>query len=142
MSIIESIAEQRIRAAIENGDFQNLAGEGKPLCWPEDDLAPEDQRLAYHLLRQNGFSLPWIEDGIKIRQEISRFQQSLLRVLDQPPYRQAELDPIKEDLKRLNQRIIDYNRIVPLERLQLPVLNFNRELERTKKGHPTSHSGW
>ena len=57
---MELIAEEKIREAIENGKFQGLAGEGKPLRSIDDDLAG-DNRMAFHVLRSNGFLPEWLE---------------------------------------------------------------------------------
>lgn len=52
--ILHLLAEQRILTALENGEFDNLPGKGKPL--PADDLSlvPPDRRTAYKLLRNAG----------------------------------------------------------------------------------------
>jgi hypothetical protein len=54
VDIITLIAERKIEEAMEEGFFQNLPGEGKPL--PEDDLAnlPPEIRLAARVLRSGG----------------------------------------------------------------------------------------
>ena len=41
-------------------------GKGKPLRLEDDSLEDPEWRMAYHMLREGGFSLPWIE----LRQEI------------------------------------------------------------------------
>ena len=59
--MLEFIAEQRIAEAIENGDFDNLPGAGKPLELDDDSLVPEELRLAYRILKNAGFVPPEIE---------------------------------------------------------------------------------
>ena len=53
----EKIVEQRIKEAMEKGEFDNLPGKGKPLPLEDDSQVPEDLRLAYKLLR-NADCLP------------------------------------------------------------------------------------
>ena len=51
------IAEERIRKAIENGELNNLPGQGRPLIFEDDRGVPEELRLAYKILR-NADCLP------------------------------------------------------------------------------------
>ena len=57
---MERLAEERIREAMEQGEFDNLRGVGKPLRRIDDDLAGDD-RLGLHVLRENGFLPEWLE---------------------------------------------------------------------------------
>ncbi len=59
--MLDFIAEQRIAEAIENGDFDDLPGSGKPLELDDDSLVPEELRLAYRVLKNAGFVPPEIE---------------------------------------------------------------------------------
>jgi hypothetical protein len=51
------LVEQRIKEAMEKGEFDNLPGKGKPLPLEDDSHVPEDLRLAYKLLK-NADCLP------------------------------------------------------------------------------------
>ena len=51
VGFIERIAEQRIEEAQRKGEFENLAGKGKPLELADYSSLPEDLRMAYHLLK-------------------------------------------------------------------------------------------
>lgn len=53
----EKIVEQRIKEAVEKGEFDNLPGKGKPIPLEDDSHVPEDLRLAYKLLK-NADCLP------------------------------------------------------------------------------------
>ncbi len=53
--------EDHIRRAIEEGKFDDLPGKGKPLKLEDDPFVDPEWRLAHHMLRCSGFSLPWIE---------------------------------------------------------------------------------
>lgn len=52
------IAEERIRQAQARGEFDGLPGEGQPLVFDEDPLAPEELRVAWRLLRGSGLVGP------------------------------------------------------------------------------------
>ncbi|MGE5842010.1 MAG: DnaJ family domain-containing protein [Deltaproteobacteria bacterium] len=53
----EKIVEERIKEAMERGEFENLPGKGKPIPLEDDSHVPEDLRLAYKLLK-NADCLP------------------------------------------------------------------------------------
>ncbi|MGH7888808.1 MAG: DnaJ family domain-containing protein [Candidatus Binatia bacterium] len=51
VGFIERLAEQRILEAQRKGEFENLAGKGKPLELTDYSSLPEDLRMAYHVLK-------------------------------------------------------------------------------------------
>jgi hypothetical protein len=64
----EKIVEERIRKAQKKGDFENLAGSGKPLKFNADLFIPEELRLAYKILKNADCVPPEIELKKEIRQ--------------------------------------------------------------------------
>ncbi len=78
MYLFEKIAEERIIAAMQRGEFADLPGAGKPL--PEEDLSfiPEDQRMAYRIIRNAGFLPPELE----LQQQIFVLEETLDREND------------------------------------------------------------
>ena len=62
------IAEQRIKEALERGEFDNLPGRGEPLKLEDDSNVPEDLRLAYKILKNADCLPPEIEAKKEIRQ--------------------------------------------------------------------------
>ena len=51
VGFIERLAEQRILEAQRNGEFDDLAGKGKPLQLEDHSSIPEELRMAYHVLK-------------------------------------------------------------------------------------------
>jgi DnaJ family protein C protein 28 len=124
--------EERIGEAIERGEFDHLSGKGKRIEWEENPFAPPEQQLAFHLLRSNGFTLPWIEvrrellaDLVQLRQRAVRLRQT--QAADS--WRKRERAKLQEQIEALNQRIRRYNISAPLARFQLPILDTEAELE-------------
>ena len=74
MGLIETIAENRIRAAQDEGLFSNLPGQGKPLNLEDDSGVPEDLRLTFKILRNAG-CLP-------VEMELSRQVHNLRQMLN------------------------------------------------------------
>ena len=64
---LESAIEDKIRQAIERGEFDDLEGKGKPLDLDAYFATPEDLRLAYSLLKSNQF----VPEEVEILKEIS-----------------------------------------------------------------------
>ena len=56
-----SLIDDIINEARDDGKFDNLTGEGKPLDLEENPYA-DDKQLAYKLLKDNDFTLPWIDE--------------------------------------------------------------------------------
>lgn len=84
IDLVAVIAEERIREAMERGEFDNLPGKGRPLDL--DDLAnvPEELRSAYRLLKNAGFVPPEVE----LRKEIARLEEQMAASAD-PTERRA-----------------------------------------------------
>jgi DnaJ family protein C protein 28 len=139
--------EEHIRRAMQEGKFDDLPGKGKPLHLDENPHEDEAWRLSYHLLREAGYSLPWIETIKEIEAEIEKARAALRRswewraaaLKQNQPYDlvQAEwqraVDDFSQKLISLNQRIRDYNLEAPNARFQRPLLKLERELEEIKR---------
>ena len=55
------IVEERIRSAQKKGEFENLAGSGKPLDLLDDQMVAEELRLTYKILKNADYLPPEIE---------------------------------------------------------------------------------
>ena len=67
MDTFRKLVEQKILDAIDNGEFDNLPGKGKPLA--PDDLrgVPDDLRLEYKILKNAGL----IPEELSVKKEIA-----------------------------------------------------------------------
>ena len=63
----DSIVEQKIQAAIKEGQFKNLPGYGKPLNLEDDSHVPEELRMSYKILKNAGVVPKEIELNVEIR---------------------------------------------------------------------------
>ncbi len=57
----DKIVEERIRRAQKKGEFENLAGSGKPLDLLDDQMVAEELRLTYKILKNADYLPPEIE---------------------------------------------------------------------------------
>jgi DnaJ family protein C protein 28 len=137
--------EELLRKAMAEGKFDNLPGKGKPLHLDETNPhADPEWELAYRMLKESGYSLPWIEIIREIEKDIELARKDLqiawqvhedaLVSSRSDNYVLAEWSraqaAFKDKLTALNKRIRDYNLQVPSMRFQRPGLNFERELEK------------
>jgi Domain of unknown function (DUF1992) len=113
----ESLIERQIRQAIDEGKFDNLPHQGKPLPNDENPYAGE-WGLAFHVLRNAGFAPPWIEADKEVRVLLARRDAILAR---------AAAEPALSESARRRDRLA-------LERL---VGEINRSIERLNAEAPT-----
>jgi DnaJ family protein C protein 28 len=139
--------EDAIRKAMEEGKFENLPGKGKPLRLEDNPLEDPEWRSAFRMLRNAGFSLPWIEDLREIQEAGEAARNALagtwswrLRAFAQgenPSLIEKEwgraVAAFHEKVQELNQRIRKYNLGVPADVFQKGPINAEREIERITK---------
>jgi len=66
-------ADEKIKEAIANGEFDNLPGKGKPLDRDAYFATPEHLRMGYSILKSAGI----IPEEIELLKQIERLKQSL-----------------------------------------------------------------
>ena len=98
MDIFAKIAEQRIREAIENGEFDNLKGMGKPLDLGDESWIPEDLRMAYRILKNSG-CLP---EELELRKEVLNLRE-LIDTIDDNKERVKKIRELNFKLLKLNE---------------------------------------
>ena len=76
----ESLIDQKIREAMEQGEFDNLSGKGAPIDLSENPFEDPDWRTAHRVLRNAGFALAWIEERKDIEFEIDAARNQLKSV--------------------------------------------------------------
>ena len=129
MSGFDQIVEEKIREAMEAGKFEKLAGKGKPLNLEENPYEPDGWGMAFRLIRQNGFSLPWIEVGMEIENErllAHRLLHSACRESGSEDCHNAHA-LFASRIETLNREIAQYNLRVPAEVFQRTLLDLENE---------------
>jgi hypothetical protein len=91
------IVEQRIKEALERGEFDNLQGQGEPLNLEDDSNIPEELRLAYRILK-NADCLP---PELELKKEIRKMDDLLENIPDE---REKYLQ-----MKKINYKIMQLN---------------------------------
>ncbi len=140
--------EEQIRRAIEDGEFDNLPGKGKPLHLDENPFEDPEWHLANKVLLDGGFTLPWIEKrkDIEVRLAAARaaLGQAWLRRSNalragqemgwiETQWRQAE-EVFRSGCSELNRLIFSYNLEVPTYQVQMLSIQVEREIQKIKSG--------
>lgn len=124
---IERLAEEAIRKAQEEGQFDDLPGKGRPL--PEEDLSmvPPELRMAFRILKNAGCLPPELEREREIHNAIE-----LLSTMADEQERYRQMQKLNLLIRKLNM-----SRRRPLD-LEMPELYYDRVVERVsvagKKG--------
>lgn len=117
LAFIEAIAEERIRAAQERGEFDALPGAGRPLNLDDDAHVPEELKLAWRVLKNAGCLPPELE----AEREINNAMELLSAMTDEAErYRQMQrlnlmVTRLNETRRRpilLEKNQVYYDRIV------------------------------
>ena len=137
--------DEIIRQAMQEGKIDGLPGKGKPLNLDQNPHQEPEWRVAHHLLKSGGFSLPWIDLWGEINENLQQARQSLARswTWQQGEYGgnssqqdwQSSISLFDERVQAINDQIRTYNLSVPNPRFQVPLVDTNQELNPiTEKG--------
>jgi DnaJ family protein C protein 28 len=136
--------DEQIRRAIEEGQFDDLPGKGKPLDLNQNPHEDPSWRMAFNMLRSSGHTLPWIETRKDIETAFEGVLKSLTRswtwrnlaLEDNQPYGliedewQRALKAFRDKIDDLNKRIFDYNLEVPSDQFKRRFIDLDREVEK------------
>ncbi len=115
------LADERIEKAMQEGQFENLEGKGKPISFEDDSMVPEDLRMAYKVLKNAGY----VPQEVRDRKEIQNIVEMLENCSDeQTRFRQ---------IKKLNMLVTRWNicRKTPIQ-LEKQQLYYEKMVERVE----------
>lgn len=131
---IINVVEQRIWHSMEEGQFENLPGKGKPLNLNTNPHADPAEDTLYRILSKNGCAPEWVELNKEIRTEVSEWRVSLKKAWtnkcsgDHSKWTE-KTEVLKMQMADINDKIFRYNLIVPFGR-QMFGLKWEKELDR------------
>lgn len=140
------VMDELIEEAMRAGVFDDLPGYGKPLKMTNNPYAPGTE-LAYQLLKDNNYTLPWIAERQQVLEEIAGFRADIGRIWlrYQAEYQPARSEMVRQSLRlgwgrylaywqdrieKINKRIADVNLKQPGEKLEILKLTLENELTR------------
>ena len=138
---------KQIQEAMERGDFKDLPGKGKPQQRDDNPYIPPAVRMVNQMLKDNGFAPRWIEIDKEIRAETEKTEKLIANIKGQRARLKAKprAQPLKRDairsafdlertqalktytlqLQQLNQKIQQWNLMMPLRDKQHPLHNLD-----------------
>lgn len=105
-----NVVEQRIWHSIEEGQFENLPGKGKPLKLDTNPHADPAEDTLYRILSKNGCAPEWVELNKEIRSRISEWRMSLKKAWankcsgDQSEWVESS-EALKSQLREINDKV-------------------------------------
>lgn len=141
----ESLVDQKIREAMEQGEFDNLSGKGQPLDLSENPFEDPEWRTAHRMLRSAGFAPAWIEARKDIDAELALARTDLARARlvlrnargtehqssAEARWERAE-ETFRSKVAELNRRINAWNLKAPSVAFQRTRIDVERELHSIK----------
>lgn len=122
MDRFESLVERRIREAMEDGDFDDLPGQGKPHDLGANPYEDPEWALAHRVLKNAGMAPAWIEE----RRDITAALEAARARFD----RDGDEGALAAEVARLNAHILSHNLKAPTTTWSLPGISLPAELER------------
>jgi DnaJ family protein C protein 28 len=126
MDIFRSIAERKILEAMQDGAFERLEGEGKPIDLAENPFEDPSLRMGHRLLRNHGFAPAWIEESRDIdtqRRALEAEERSLRAAAARGAEREwveRKTAELRERAAALNRRIANFNLVAPAAACKWP----------------------
>ncbi|GAV62921.1 DUF1992 domain-containing protein [Cephalotus follicularis] len=134
---IIDVVEQRIWHSMEEGQFENLPGKGKPLNLSTNPHADPAEDTLYRILSKNGFAPEWVELNKEIRNQISEWRFSLKNAWESrrdgghSKWSESS-ESLRVQLRDINDKVFRYNLIVPFGR-QMSGLKWEKELSHLEE---------
>jgi DnaJ family protein C protein 28 len=142
----ESLIDQKIREAMEQGEFDDLPGKGKPIDMSENPFEDPELRMAHRMLRNAGFAPSWIEERKDIDAEFELALQQLSRVWtvlqnaigtdNESGARlrwEKSLQLFRTQAGELNRRIKAWNLKVPAASFQRKLIDVAKEISQVER---------
>ncbi|TMW88656.1 hypothetical protein EJD97_018272 [Solanum chilense] len=134
---IINVVEQRIWHSMEEGQFENLPGKGKPLDLNTNPHADPAEDTLYRILSRNKCAPEWVELNKEIRDRVVEWRSALKRAwthqgsVDDSIWIEAS-ESLKLQIRDINNKVFRYNLIVPFGR-QMLGLKWEKEMDRLKE---------
>ncbi len=145
----EGAIEKQIREAIDRGEFEHLAGAGKPLDLSENPFTPAEWRLAYKILQDAGLAPDWIEQDKGIRRELSALaawfeQQARWQRKRRVKMKSLALEKMivereylaharEQTIAEYRERAAALNKVIDTFNLKAPIADLHRERIRVEE---------
>lgn len=141
------LVSKRVEEGMRRGLFDNLPGQGQPQRLQRDPFVPEEQQMAYNLMKKNQITPGWIGDRKAVlnaidalRTEMKAMGQAFLARAEQMGHEADKtllahewrlcVTNWEERVMLLNKQILNLNLSQPYHHLEVYKLRLNEELAR------------
>jgi len=100
----ERLIEEKIKEAMDRGEFDNLPGKGKPIDLEDYFATPEDMRVGHSILKNSGF----IPEEVQLFRDIESLRERLSECRDEDEKRRLK--------KKVDQEVLRLNLLVEQRR--------------------------
>jgi hypothetical protein len=136
------IVDEILSQAMQDGSFDNLPGQGKPLTL-NDSSRFEDPtwRMAHRIMKEHEVLPPWIAERKEISTKVEALRTALTQAWERrqkasaahftqaDKHWQRTCEEFAQSITRLNKRIFDYNLTAPLSQ-HLLTIDAAREISK------------
>ncbi|WP_240468741.1 DnaJ family domain-containing protein [Gracilibacillus sp. YIM 98692] len=106
LDLFTQLAEEKIKKAIEDGDFDHLEGNGKPQKLEDLSRVPEDMRMSYHMMKNSGY----LPEEVKLNKQMINIKDMI---------RACESDEKKQSLeKRLTEKELELKMVLEKRKIK------------------------
>lgn len=136
--------DEAIQNAMNNGEFDNLPGMGKPLPPERTSFEDPTMKLAYKIMKEHEVVPAWIAERREIVEKLEQARQTLKaawqwheqsRITDAHAatrYWQRAEGNFRSEAQRLNKRIFDFNLSLTITSQHLFQVDIDAELKRAQ----------
>lgn len=148
-----NVAGEQIEKAMQEGEFDNLRGEGKPFNFDDEKGVPEEWRLAYRIMKDNDITPEWIGLRKEIEQDIQQARKKLhsafqfyraeekrlaamtgtgvvIQQLEAKQVWRKAQSGFRQEIEIINQKLRNLNLKVPTSSLTRDLMDAEREIAR------------
>ncbi|TLS35756.1 DnaJ family domain-containing protein [Pseudalkalibacillus caeni] len=115
MDIAWLVAENKIKEAMNDGEFDNLPGKGKPLQLDDLSSIPEELRMGYRLLKNAGY----VPEEVQLKKEMMKLEDLLDCCKDEKERQQLK--------KKLSDKLIRFDNLIVERKMHTPAFDYYRD---------------
>lgn len=118
MDILAKIAEQKIREAMERGEFDHLSYHGKPLNLDDVSGVPDTLRMGYRILKNAGVLPP----ELQLKKDIMSLQDLIKACHDEEERQRLH--------KQMSEKMLRYNLMMERQFYRPAVRQYEAKIRR------------
>ncbi len=133
-----NFVDQLLEAAQQRGEFDNLPGAGKPIHL-EDNPFGKEKQMAYKLLKDNGYTLAFMQERKDLLEKIENLRSQLRRAAERSDHSiggrlawRRTAQSFRMRVRKLNDAIQTYNLKAPQHQFHIMTLDADQELRNVE----------